>query len=138
MRVFSVPALPFRVSVVFLLARVIAGFAFMHHGWGKIQVPFAWMGPGATTPPVLQALAALSEFGGGFAWVLGLLMPLASSGIAATMAVAVWTHMVLKGDPFVGHGSSYELAAVYFSLALVWIAAGPGAFSLDRVFFGKR
>lgn len=121
-----------------LVLRVVAGIAFMIHGWPKIQNPFGWMGPDASIPGVFQALASLAEFGGGLAWILGLLNPLASLGIACTMVVAVWFHAVLRGDPFVGQGGSYEPAAVYLCVALVLIAAGPGRVSLDRVIFGRR
>lgn len=123
-----------------LLLRGVAGVAFMFHGWKKIQSPFDWMGPDAFAPGFLQALAALSEFGGGLAWVLGLLTPLASVGIAATMAVAVHLHAIMRGDPFVavGGGASYELAAVFFCVAVVLLTLGPGRLSLDRVLFGRR
>src|SRR5687768_2479580 len=77
-----------RLDLALLLLRLCAGLAFMFHGWGKITNPFGWMGPDAPVPSVLLGLAALSEFGGGLAWVLGLLTPLASAGIFFTMAVA--------------------------------------------------
>jgi putative oxidoreductase len=140
-RFFSVPEQGSFGSVALLLIRVVAGLAFMFHGWGKIQNPMAWMGPEAPIPGVFQGLAALSEFGGGLAWILGLLTPLASLGIAITMAVAFSFHAFQRGDPFVatGPGSpSYELAAVYFCIALLLLAAGPGRFSLDRTLFGPR
>lgn len=86
------------------------------------------MGPDAGMSAVLQALAALSEFGGGIAWILGLLTPIASLGIAFTMAVAVARH-ALRHDPFIG---GYELAAVYLCVALTLLLAGPGRYSLDR------
>ena len=123
-----------------LVARLVGGTAFMLHGWGKIQNPFAWMGPEADVPGLLQALAALSEFGGGLAWVLGLLVPLASLGIAFTMAVAVYSHAVLWGHPFVatGGGPAYELALIYLCISLLLMAIGPGRLSLDRVVFGAR
>lgn len=129
---------PTHVSAALLLIRVVAGLAFVHHGWGKIQDPFGWMGPEGF-PGILQALAALSEFGGGMAWILGLLTPLASAGIACTMAVAMHLHAFVLGDPFVASGpgqGAYEPAALYFCLALLLLAAGPGRFSLDRVLFG--
>lgn len=127
-------------DLALLLLRVVVGLAFMLHGWGKIQNPFAWMGPEGFAPGFLQALAALSEFGGGLAWILGLLTPLASLGIASTMAVAFSTHAFLRGDPFVSMtgGPASELAAVYFCIAMLLLALGPGRFSLDRMIFGKR
>jgi putative oxidoreductase len=98
------------------------------------------MGPDANVPGIFQALAALSEFGGGLAWIIGLLFPLASLGMAFTMAVAAYSHAFLWGDPFVakGGGGSYELALVYLCLSVLFIAVGPGRLSLDRLLFGRR
>lgn len=140
-RWFSVPVHSTFGDFTLLLLRFVAGLAFMFHGWSKIQNPFGWMGPDAPVPGILQALAALSEFGGGLAWILGLLVPLASLGIACTMAFATFFHAVQLGDPFVASGpgqGSYELALVYLSIALVMIGVGPGRFSLDRQIFNSR
>lgn len=124
-----------------LLLRLVAGLAFAFHGWEKIQHPFDWMGPDAFAPGILQALAALSEFGGGLAWMLGLLTPLASLGIACTMGVAVYMHAFMMHDPFVATGpgqGSFEPAAGYLCIALLFMAMGPGGLSLDRAIFGQR
>jgi putative oxidoreductase len=133
--------LPVRESMGLFLLRVVAGAAFMVHGYGKIQHPFDWMGPDATTPGAFQALAAIAELCGGLGWILGFLTPLASFGIACTMAVAVWTHARVLHDPFVasapGEGS-FEPASVYLCVALLLLFGGPGGFSLDRVVFGQR
>jgi putative oxidoreductase len=139
-RLFMVPKHPAFADAALLVIRVVAGTAFAMHGWGKIQTPFSWMGPDAFAPGFFQGLAALSEFGGGIAWALGLLTPLASLGILCTMAVATYTHAVMKGDPFVSStgGPAYELALVYFSIALVLMTLGPGRISADRVIFGQR
>ena len=118
-------------SVALLLLRVVAGAAFVIHGWSKIQRPRTWMGPRSSTPGVLQALAAFSEFGGGLAWIAGLMVPLASLGIACTMVVAVLRHAFVRRDPFVGEGASYELAAAYFCIAIVLLLCGPGRYSVD-------
>ena len=133
-RMLSVPAHPAFADVTLLLIRVVGGLAFMLHGWSKIQNPFGWMGPDAFAPGFLQALAALSEFGGGLAWILGLLTPLASLGIASTMTVAFWLHAVLRGDPFVakGGGASYELAAGLPVRRSAAARPRPGRLSLDR------
>ena len=139
-RLFQVHSEPAFASFALLLLRVVAGVAFIFHGYGKIQNPFAWMGPQATTSGLMQGLAALSEFGGGIAWCLGLLTPLASFGLACTMAVAVYTHMIVMSDPFVNPkgGGSYEPALVYFCVAVVLLAVGPGKASLDAKLFGVR
>jgi len=126
-----------RVGIGLLLLRLVVGAAFLFHGWPKIQNPFGWMGPTATTPGWLQALAAVSEFGGGAAWIVGLLTPLAAFGILCTMATALHMHVVLRGDPFVGKGASYELALVYLTVAVLLLLAGPGRFALDALVFGR-
>lgn len=131
-------AQPNCASTGLLIVRLVVGLAFIMHGWGKIQTPFSWMGPDAPVPGVLQLLAAISEFGGGIALILGLLTSLAMLGMTITMAVAVYTHAIVKGDPFVGQGSSYELAAVYMVIAMMFIAVGPGKFSLDNKIFGNK
>ena len=140
MNCFKVISLPNFASFSLLVLRVMTGAAFMAHGWGKIQAPFGWMGPEAPVPGFFQFLAAVSEFGGGLAWILGLLTPLASFGLLCTMFVATLTHLVMMKDPFfnLAGGSSAEPAAVYFVIAFVLLAVGPGRFSLDRKIFGAR
>lgn len=135
---FVPPELPGRASVGILLLRLYAGVALALHGWPKIQTPFHWMDrmPGAA-PGALQALAALSEFGGGIALALGFLTPLAAFGVACTMARAVTVH-VGRGDPFVGRGGSYEPALGYLLMAVLFFAAGPGRYSLDPLLFRAR
>lgn len=133
--------LPHKASVSLLLLRLVAGSAFILHGWGKMQSPMSWMGPESPVPGIFQFLAAFSEFGGGIAWILGLLTPLASLGLAITMAVATYFHMIVMGDPFVPSGpgqGAYELALVFFSISLVFMSVGPGKFSVDAKVFGER
>ena len=136
-RVFAVRSQPAFTSFALLLLRIVAGVAFVFHGWPLIQNAFEWMGKDAWAPGWLQALAALSQFGGGIAWVLGFLTPLASFGLACTMAVAVYTHLE-KGEPFVGEGGHWEPAAVYLCIAILLLATGPGRLSLDCRLFGVR
>ena len=127
-------------STALLVLRLIVGATFVMHGSVKIVNPLGWMGPEATIPGFFQLLAAISEFGGGIAWIVGLLTPLAALGIASTMTVAVYTHLIVRGDPFVNlsGGMGYELALVFWGIALLLLLLGPGRFSLDRVFFGQR
>jgi putative oxidoreductase len=126
-----------RAAVGLLLLRVYAGAALMQHGAHKITNPLHWMGDGPGKPAaILQALAAVSEYLGGLALILGLVTPLAALGIACTMAYATWVH-VSRGDPFVGRGASFEPALGYLVSALLLMLAGPGAFSLDALLARK-
>lgn len=126
-------------SIGLLGLRLVMGTAFILHGWPKIQNPMGWMGPEATVPAILQALAAVAEFGGGMALIVGLLTRLASLGIMTNMIVALAIVHLPHGDPFVGKpgGHSYELAAVYLACAVLFLILGPGRYSLDGLLFCK-
>ena len=131
---------PAAASAALLLLRLVAGTAFIIHGWQKMQDPLGWMGPQSPVPGLFQFLAAISEFGGGIAWILGLLTPLAALGIGCTMTVAVTMHSMELHDPFVSltGGRSYELASAYLCVAILLLVLGPGRFSLDSKIFGER
>ena len=122
-------------SVGLLALRLVMGSAFIFHGWPKIQNPLGWMGAEASVPAILQALAALAEFGGGMALIVGLLNRLASLGIATNMIVALGMVHLPHGDPFVSKmgGRSYELAALYLACAVLFLLLGPGRYSLDAL-----
>jgi putative oxidoreductase len=134
---FKVPNFKDRYSLALLILRIEMGVAFILHGWPKIQNAFSWMPAEAPVPGLLQALAAFAEFGGGIALLLGLLVPLASLGLIATMAVAALVH-IQKGDPFVGYTGSYEPATVYLAMSILLFLMGPGRYSLDAKLFGTK
>ncbi len=129
-----------RGAVGLLILRMVVGAAFILHGWPKFQHAFNWMGPGAPVPAIFQALAALAEFGGGFALILGLLTPIAAFGIACTMTVALTMVHLPQGHPFVGSrgGPSFEPALGYLSIMILFILDGPGVLSLDALLFGRN
>jgi putative oxidoreductase len=111
-----------------LVMRLVAGLAFVLHGWSKAKHPLSWMGAG--TPALLQLIAVVAEIGGGLGWMLGLFMPLACLAIACTMIVAICRHAFVKGDPFLG---GYELAVVYLCIAILLATVGPGRFAADNL-----
>ncbi|MGE5698489.1 MAG: DoxX family protein [Deltaproteobacteria bacterium] len=139
-KVFAIRDLPVEVDLILLFIRLVVGYAFMLHGWGKIQNPLGWMGPTSSVPGIFQALAAISEFGGGMALISGFLTRLGAFGIACTMIGAVYMHSAVLGDPFVNlkGGRAYELAAVFLVIAVFFVISGPGRFSLDRMVFGFK
>lgn len=126
-----------------LLLRLIAGSAFVLHGWQKYQSPggaFAWMPREAGVPGFMQALAVAAELGGGLAWILGLLTPVASLAILCTMVTAITTVHLRANDPFVAAGPgkpSYEPALVYAGIAITLFVVGPGTVSVDAILFGR-
>ena len=110
----------------------------MLHGWPKIQHPMDWIGVGAPVPGVFQALAAISEFFGGMALIVGLLTPIAAFGLLCTMVVATQT-VAGTGAPWIGTPgkASFEPALGYLAVALTMILTGPGTLSLDYLLFER-
>ena len=126
-------------SVGLLIVRLMMGAAFILHGWPKIQNPTAWLPPNNPTPAIFQALAAVAEFGGGIALILGLLTRVAAAGLAITMAVAMFTFHFPMRHPFVTlDGPSWELAGIYFACSMMLLFSGPGKFSADALLFGRQ
>ena len=129
-----------RTALGLLIIRIGFGIGIAEHGWGKIQHPFSWMNHmPAPAPGWLQFLAALSEFGGGLAMIVGLLTPLAMFGLLCTMGYAMLHVSFPKGQPYVNPmgGPSYELAGHYFIVALGLLIGGPGALSVDAFLFNR-
>jgi putative oxidoreductase len=124
------------LSIGLLFLRLIMGAAFVLHGMDKIAAPFTWM-QGAPVPAFLQAAAAVSEYFGGMALIIGLLTRPAAFGLFCTMTVAAVMAHIMRGDPFVSAtgGASYEMAAIYWACALLLMLSGAGRFSLDAVLF---
>lgn len=129
------------VTVGLLILRLVVGLTVAAHGAQKV---FGWWGgPGMTTwtagmtrmrirPAAAWAwVAALSELLGGLALALGLLFPLGSFAIVATMAVAIALVHWPNGFWNAKRGYEFNLSLVAPAVALA--LTGPGPFSLDEV-----
>ncbi len=139
-RILGTTPLPIPVDIALLILRIVTGVALMYHGFGKIQHPFSWMGPQSNYLPVFQALSATSEFVGGLALVIGFLTRIAGFGIICNFAVAVHLHMMVMKDPFVNMkgGGAYELPLLFLVIGILFMLAGPGKISLDKLVFGEN
>jgi putative oxidoreductase len=124
-----------------LALRVIVGLLFIGHGTQKL---FGWFGgPGLETTGGFfeqlglphgkrqAALAGLAEAGSGLLLALGLLTPLATAMVTATMLVAVAKVHFAKG--LWNTNGGYEFNLVLAAAAFAVAAIGAGKWSLDHL-----
>jgi putative oxidoreductase len=124
-----------------LILRLVIGLTLAGHGAQKV---FGWFGgPGMTgwtgamtrmriRPAVPWAwTSALAELVGGLAVAFGLLSPLGSFAIIASMLVAIALVHWPKGFWVSKGGYEFNLAVIASALALA--LTGPGAYSLDSL-----
>lgn len=122
---------PGRPSLALLGLRVVAGLAFMAHGWPKVSDPAAFAA-GTQLPLFLAMVAAWTELVGGALLILGLLTPVAAAFIGFEMLVALFKVHLPAGHPFVNpNGHSYELALLYLAIMFAFVVLGAGAYSAD-------
>lgn len=137
------PLVPGRISAGLLVVRVALGLTFVQYGFAKAEHPLTWAAAIglASLPPVVQALVAAVELGGGLLLLLGALTPLAALFIVLDMLGAVVT-FVLPHHGIIWISSSPRLTleknVIYAACALTLMLAGPGAFSIDAWFSRAR
>lgn len=120
-----------------LYMRLIAGIAFMAHGWPKINAPMGAVGmveglgfhPGWFWAPLLAA----TEFFGGLLLTLGLLTRPAAFATSIVLCVTTYFHWVVQGEGFGGA----EKSLLWLAITLYFVAHGGGRFSVDRA-IGKQ
>ncbi|MFA9476927.1 DoxX family protein [Phycisphaerales bacterium AB-hyl4] len=121
-------------DAVLTAVRIGTGLSIaLGHGWGKVKDPSGIIGVseslGFPLPTLAGWMAALSEFGGGILLAVGLLTRPAAFLILVTMSVAIYAHAFRWGDPFV---QGWELAFLFWMLALQYVVFGAGRFGVDR------
>lgn len=127
------------------LARFILGLIFFAHGAQKALGWFGGQGFEKTMasftgfmgiPTAFALLAILAEFLGGLGLLVGLLSRIAAFAIFANMVVAVLKVHIRNGlfMNWTGtqHGEGYEFHLLVMAIAILVMAHGAGAWSLDR------
>lgn len=120
-----------------LALRVFAGLSMaLAHGLGKLPPSDQFIqgvtGLGFPLPVVFAWLASFAEVGGGILLAAGLITRPAAFFVAFTMAVAAFH--VHADDPF----QRKEMALLYFFIALYYVLAGAGRYSLDAFCCKKK
>jgi uncharacterized membrane protein YphA (DoxX/SURF4 family) len=121
-----------------LLLRVWVGADFMAHGYPKLtksrQQTVQFM-KSLGIPAGLTYLAAILEFFGGVALVIGFLVPIAAFLFAIEMiATTILKKYKMKGPYLVGQSpAAYETDITYLLLSITLVVLGAGALSIDSV-----
>jgi putative oxidoreductase len=124
-----------------LVVRLALAVVFLAHGGQKV---FGWFGGpglagtiamfrGTGVPPAAAVTAALIEFLGGWALLLGLLARPAALGIIVIMTVAIAKVHAKHGFFLQGKGGpGFEFNFVLIAMALSIFVGGAGILSLDH------
>ena len=128
---------PFTADLGLLVARAWFGTVLaVHHGYGKLMNLGAFANHVAAKhiplPWLLGPLAGLGEFVGGLLLAIGLFSRGAAAWVLCVMLVAAFE--VHGADPF----GKKELALAYGAVAVAVLIAGPGRFSIDARWLGRR
>jgi putative oxidoreductase len=128
-------------DLVLLVFRCTVGFVFLAHGYnhifrgGKIAGTGRWFESLGMKPGKLHALiASWTEIGSGILLFLGLLTPLAASGVVGTMLVAWITNHRKNGFFIFRPGEGYEYVMTLTACGLLLAVVGAGGWSLDHAF----
>ena len=129
--------MPRRVDLGLLILRVFAGLALsLSHGIGKVPPSDRFIdrvaGMGLPAPELFAWLAGAAELGAGLLLALGLLTRPAAFLIAGHFVVVAG--LAHAGDGF----GDRERPLLFLTIALLYLFAGPGRFSLDAVLFRGR
>lgn len=120
-----------------LVLRVFAGLALAFgHGFGKLPPSTGFVEGvgemGFPLPALFAWAAAIAEFAGGLLLATGLLTRPSSLLIFFTMATAAFIRHA--PDPF----SDKEKALLFLFIALLFLMAGAGRYSLDALLARRR
>ena len=127
-------------QVGLLILRILPGyFLLANHGWGKITHPEKWDGLGSAVTkyvgvidflnPMFGFLGAFSESICAGLVLIGLFTQPAAALVAGTMFFAAMYHITGTGNP--------ESALIYMSIFAAIATAGPGKYSIDKIFLSK-
>jgi putative oxidoreductase len=125
--------------------RLVLGLVFFAHGAQKV---LGWFGGpgyagamnmftnGLGFPPVLGAIAIWTEFAGGLLLIIGFIARIDALAIGIEMVVAIVKVHAANGFfmNWAGtqHGEGFEYHLLVIAMAVLLVARGAGAFSVDH------
>ncbi|QCU79545.1 DoxX family protein [Citricoccus sp. SGAir0253] len=104
--------------------------------WTLAGTGAAFAEMGIPLPQVAATFAAIVEFGAGALLILGLFTPIAAA-LTLVVTVGAWLMVHLSNGIMVAN-NGWELVAALALGALVFVAVGPGRFSLDALIARRR
>ncbi|HKD07465.1 MAG TPA: DoxX family protein [Bryobacteraceae bacterium] len=144
-RIFATPN-DFTLAVL----RLILGIVFFAHGAQKMLGCWGGFGFSATMsyfesqhiPAVFAFLAIAAEFFGGIGLIVGLLSRVAAFGITVNMLVAIatvhWRFGFFMNWAGNQKGEGFEYHLLVIAMAIVIMARGSGAASVDHAIAASR
>lgn len=118
-------------NVFLLIVRVVAGIAFVFHGYGKVVNPdmfapfFTSVGLGGSN---MVMFVGLVEVIGGAFLILGVYTMYAAVLLTIVMLVAIFKVHFANGYSMMGNGYEYQLLLLAVSFGMIF--SGPGRYSL--------
>lgn len=121
-----------------LILRLALGIILIGHGWPKLrdlkQNAKNFDGMGFKPGRLFGTIAAILEFFGGIALILGLFTTEVAALLALQFIVILFWKW-FKKTPLTG-AYGWELDLIILAALIALFALGAGAFSLDRIWFG--
>lgn len=128
------------VDIAALVLRVAVGVTMLAHGWnhafggGRLPGTARWFESIGIRPGRVHALlATVTEIGGGFLLLLGLLNALGAAAVVGTMVVALVANHLRNGFFIFRPGEGYEYVLMIILVSCGLAALGAGRVSLDHL-----
>lgn len=123
-----------------VVLRIVLGIVGAMHGWPKMKDLGTFIGNvekmGIPLAPVFGTAAALSEFLGGLALILGFFGRYAALFFGCVMAVAVFKVHAANG--FFAKSNGFECPLMLLAACVSIVISGSGPLSLDRLMGRKK
>ena len=129
-------------DALLLVGRVMLGVVLIAHGWQKLAqygiagTAAAFEKTGVPLSAVSAVYAAVVELVGGLALLVGVGTAVAAALVVLDMLGAFVLVHITNGVFVQNNG--FELVWVIAGAALMFIAVGPGRFSVDHFLLGRR